>query len=128
MGQTGGFYISPGVFADMTNDMSLARKEIFGPVLAAIPFDTEAEALAIANDTIFGLAVPSSPPTWTAPIACRRRSTQARSGSIATICRISPHPRRIPPIGLRTRPLRACRRQILRLQDDLAALFLSPKA
>lgn len=53
---TGGYYISPGVFVDMTNDMSLARQEIFGPVLAAIPFDTEEEALAIANDTIYGLA------------------------------------------------------------------------
>lgn len=56
MGQSGGFYVSPGVFSDMTNDMSLARREIFGPVLAAIPFDTEEEALRIANDTIFGLA------------------------------------------------------------------------
>ncbi|MNT74148.1 NAD/NADP-dependent betaine aldehyde dehydrogenase [compost metagenome] len=40
----------------MTNDMSLARQEIFGPVLAAIAFDTEEEALRIANDTIYGLA------------------------------------------------------------------------
>ncbi|MGO4564579.1 aldehyde dehydrogenase family protein [Rhizobium sp. 2YAF20] len=56
MGETGGYYISPGVFVDMTNDMSLAREEIFGPVLAAIPFDTEEQALAIANDTIYGLA------------------------------------------------------------------------
>ncbi|MEZ2129923.1 MULTISPECIES: aldehyde dehydrogenase [unclassified Sinorhizobium] len=56
MEETGGYYISPGVFVDMTNDMSLARQEIFGPVLAAIPFDTEEEALAIANDTIYGLA------------------------------------------------------------------------
>ena len=54
--ETGGYYISPGVFVDMTNDMSLARQEIFGPVLVAIPFDTEDEALAIANDTIYGLA------------------------------------------------------------------------
>ncbi len=56
MSETGGFYVSPGVFVDMTNDMSLARQEIFGPVLAAIPFDTEDQALAIANDTIYGLA------------------------------------------------------------------------
>ncbi|KGD87562.1 aldehyde dehydrogenase family protein [Rhizobium sp. YS-1r] len=54
--ETGGYYISPGVFVDMTNDMSLARQEIFGPVLAAIPFDTEEEALRLANDTIYGLA------------------------------------------------------------------------
>ncbi|WP_132957051.1 aldehyde dehydrogenase [Rhizobium sp. BK251] len=56
MSETGGYYISPGVFVDLTNDMSLARQEIFGPVLAAIPFDTEDEALRIANDTIYGLA------------------------------------------------------------------------
>ncbi len=56
LSETGGYYVSPGVFVDMTNDMSLARQEIFGPVLAAIPFDTEEEALAIANDTIYGLA------------------------------------------------------------------------
>ncbi|WP_117195054.1 aldehyde dehydrogenase family protein [Rhizobium terrae] len=54
--ETGGYYVSPGVFVDMTNDMSLARQEIFGPVLAAIPFDTEEEALRLANDTIYGLA------------------------------------------------------------------------
>ncbi|MDQ0317874.1 gamma-glutamyl-gamma-aminobutyraldehyde dehydrogenase [Pararhizobium capsulatum DSM 1112] len=56
MHDTGGYYVSPGVFVDLTNDMNLARQEIFGPVLAAIPFDTEEEALAIANDTIYGLA------------------------------------------------------------------------
>jgi 4-(gamma-glutamylamino)butanal dehydrogenase len=56
MSETGGYYISPGVFVDMTNDMSLAQQEIFGPVLAAIPFDTEEEALRLANDTIYGLA------------------------------------------------------------------------
>ncbi|MBW9087130.1 aldehyde dehydrogenase [Rhizobium wenxiniae] len=56
MSETGGYYISPGVFIDMTNEMSLARQEIFGPVLAAIPFDTEEEALRLANDTIYGLA------------------------------------------------------------------------
>ncbi len=56
LSETGGFYVSPGVFVDTTNDMSLARQEIFGPVLAAIPFETEEEALALANDTIYGLA------------------------------------------------------------------------
>jgi len=56
MSETGGYYISPGLFVDMTNDMSLARQEIFGPVLAVIPFDTEEEALRLANDTIYGLA------------------------------------------------------------------------
>ncbi|MBB3976827.1 gamma-glutamyl-gamma-aminobutyraldehyde dehydrogenase [Rhizobium azooxidifex] len=56
LSETGGYYVSPGVFVDVSNDMRIARQEIFGPVLAAIPFDTEEEALAIANDTIYGLA------------------------------------------------------------------------
>lgn len=54
--ETGGFYVSPGVFVDATNDMRIARQEIFGPVLVAIPFDSEEEALRLANDTIYGLA------------------------------------------------------------------------
>ncbi len=51
-----GCYARPTIFADVTNQMRIAREEIFGPVLVIIPFDTEAEAIAIANDTDFGLA------------------------------------------------------------------------
>jgi aldehyde dehydrogenase (NAD+) len=43
------------VFADVTNDMTIARQEIFGPVLSILPFDSEEEAVEIANDTIYGL-------------------------------------------------------------------------
>ena len=50
-----GYFVRPTVFADVTNDMTIAREEIFGPVLSIIPFDTEEEALAIANDTPYGL-------------------------------------------------------------------------
>lgn len=50
-----GFYVKPTVFADVNNDMAIARTEIFGPVLTIIPFDTEADAIAIANDTLYGL-------------------------------------------------------------------------
>jgi aldehyde dehydrogenase (NAD+) len=50
-----GFYVKPTVFADVPNDMTIAREEIFGPVLSIIPFDTEEEAIAIANDTPYGL-------------------------------------------------------------------------
>lgn len=50
-----GFYVRPTVFADVTNDMTIAREEIFGPVLSMIPFDSEEEAVAIANDTPYGL-------------------------------------------------------------------------
>jgi aldehyde dehydrogenase (NAD+) len=50
-----GYYVKPTVFADVNNDMTIARTEIFGPVLAMIPFETEEEAIAIANDTPYGL-------------------------------------------------------------------------
>ncbi|WP_367428790.1 aldehyde dehydrogenase [Streptomyces celluloflavus] len=51
-----GFYVHPTLFADVTNSMKIAQEEIFGPVLTVIPFDTEDEAVAIANDSPYGLA------------------------------------------------------------------------
>ena len=51
-----GWYVRPTIFADVTNDMRIAREEIFGPVLVMIPFDTEEEAIVIANETDYGLA------------------------------------------------------------------------
>jgi acyl-CoA reductase-like NAD-dependent aldehyde dehydrogenase len=51
-----GFFIRPTVFSNVTNDMTIAREEIFGPVLSILPYDTEDEAVAIANDTPYGLA------------------------------------------------------------------------
>ncbi|MHA7817142.1 MAG: aldehyde dehydrogenase family protein [Pseudohaliea sp.] len=51
-----GYYVRPTVFSEVTNDMTIAREEIFGPVLAMIPYDSEEEALRIANDTPYGLA------------------------------------------------------------------------
>ena len=50
-----GFYVRPTVFADVTPGMTIEREEIFGPVLSIIPFDTEADAVRIANDTAYGL-------------------------------------------------------------------------
>ncbi|NVL03633.1 aldehyde dehydrogenase family protein, partial [Ruegeria pomeroyi] len=50
-----GYYVRPTVFADANNQMTIAREEIFGPVLTMIPFDTEEEAIEIANDTPYGL-------------------------------------------------------------------------
>ncbi|MFV0276226.1 MAG: aldehyde dehydrogenase family protein [Parahaliea sp.] len=51
-----GFFVRPTVFSDVNNDMTIAREEIFGPVLVMIPYDSEEEALRIANDTPYGLA------------------------------------------------------------------------
>ncbi len=50
-----GFYYEPTLFTDVRNDMAIAREEIFGPVIAAIPFRDEAEAIALANESDFGL-------------------------------------------------------------------------
>jgi len=51
-----GYYVRPTIFFDVSNDMPIAREEVFGPVLAIIPFETEEEAIRIANDTPYGLA------------------------------------------------------------------------
>jgi betaine-aldehyde dehydrogenase len=50
-----GWFVEPTLFADVDNTMAVAREEIFGPVLCAIPYDTEADAIAIANDSPYGL-------------------------------------------------------------------------
>jgi aldehyde dehydrogenase (NAD+) len=51
-----GFFVQPTVFSDVTNDMTIAQEEIFGPVLSILPYDTEEEAIAIANDSPYGLS------------------------------------------------------------------------
>ena len=52
---SGGYFVEPTIFDNVTNNMTIARDEIFGPVLATISFDTLDEAIAIANDSIYGL-------------------------------------------------------------------------
>ena len=52
---TKGYFIKPTIFTDVTNDMKIAKQEIFGPVLSIIPFETEEEAVTITNDTEYGL-------------------------------------------------------------------------
>jgi len=51
-----GFYVEPTIFANVDNRMAIAQEEVFGPVLTIIPYDTEADAIAIANDSPYGLA------------------------------------------------------------------------
>jgi aldehyde dehydrogenase (NAD+) len=55
-GLSKGYYTRPTVFSNVTNDMTIAREEIFGPVLCILPYDTEEEAIRIANDTPYGLS------------------------------------------------------------------------
>ena len=73
-----GFFVAPTVFTGVTRDMTIAREEIFGPVLVIIPYDSEEEAVEIANDTEYGLAggVWSGDPEHAKAIARRLRTGQ----------------------------------------------------
>jgi gamma-glutamyl-gamma-aminobutyraldehyde dehydrogenase len=53
---SGGYFVAPTIFDGVTNDMTIAREEIFGPVLSTIPFETEEEGIRLANETPYGLA------------------------------------------------------------------------
>jgi aldehyde dehydrogenase (NAD+) len=71
-----GYFVRPTVFAGVRNDMSIAREEIFGPVLAILPYRDEEDAIAIANDTPYGLAayIQSSDPDRAQRVAQRLRA------------------------------------------------------
>ncbi len=74
-----GFFVRPTVFADVRNDMTIAQEEIFGPVLSIIPYEDEADAVRIANDTIYGL----SGGVWSAdPDRAKRVARRLRTGQV----------------------------------------------
>ena len=55
-GFNAGYYVKPTIFSDVSNDMTIAREEIFGPVLCILPYEDEDDAVRIANDTLYGLS------------------------------------------------------------------------
>jgi aldehyde dehydrogenase (NAD+) len=78
-GGPGGLFVLPTILVDVRPDMSIARDEVFGPVLCVLPFDTEEEAIAIANDTQFGLAAG----IWTQNVQrAHRVANQVRAGTV----------------------------------------------
>jgi len=74
-----GFFVQPTVFSEVTRTMTIAKEEIFGPVLSIIPYDTEEEAIEIANDTPYGLAGAVSSGD---PARAERVARQLRTGQV----------------------------------------------
>lgn len=81
--ETGGYFVAPTIFDDVSPEAAVAREEIFGPVLAVIPFDTEEEAIAIANDTCYGLAAS----LWSEDLnTVHRMAAAIKAGTVSVNC------------------------------------------
>ena len=79
--ETGGFYMAPTIVAGVQPGDAVARHEVFGPVLAVIPFDTEEDAVRLANDTDFGLAAA----VWTADLSRAHRMVRAIKAGVVHV-------------------------------------------
>ena len=83
MSDSGGFYVEPTLFEGVTNDMTIAQEEIFGPVISAIAFDNLEDALTIANDSVYGLAAG----IWTSDVnTAHIAGRRLRAGNVWVNC------------------------------------------
>lgn len=93
-----GWFVNPTIFANATNTMAIAREEIFGPVGTIIPFDTEEEAIALANDSEYGLAAT----IWTQNLTrAHRVAAEVKAGAVGVNC-WSPLDANLPWGGLKS--------------------------
>ena len=81
--ETGGYFVAPTIFDNVSRDMRVAREEIFGPVICVIPFKDEQEAIELANDTDYGLTAS----LWTRNLDSALRVSRAvRAGTVSVNC------------------------------------------
>jgi gamma-glutamyl-gamma-aminobutyraldehyde dehydrogenase len=81
--ETGGFYMEPTIFSNVSNDMKIAQDEVFGPVLSVIKCKDEIDAIKIANDTVYGLAAA----VWTSDLSKAHRMVKSiRAGVVHVNC------------------------------------------
>src|SRR5205823_1339997 len=88
----GGYFVPPAIFADATNDMTIAREEIFGPVMTVIPFREVEDVIALANDNDYGLAAA----VWTKDITKALTTARALRAGIVWINDSQPAPTEAP--------------------------------
>jgi acyl-CoA reductase-like NAD-dependent aldehyde dehydrogenase len=88
----GGYFVPPTIFADATNDMTIAREEIFGPVMTVIPFDDPEGVIRLANDNDYGLAAA----VWTKDITKALTTARALRAGIVWINDTQPAPTEAP--------------------------------